>query len=74
MSSYSGGKELMSADMIREEQRLKWEAEEQEAVNGPVHYANVQHNGQPSFISHITRTADRNFITLNIFAQVYSSL
>ncbi|XP_078617864.1 coiled-coil domain-containing protein 174-like isoform X3 [Branchiostoma floridae x Branchiostoma japonicum] len=42
-----GSKDLMSADMIREEQRQKWEQEEQDALNrpvGPVHYQQVRHN------------------------------
>ncbi|XP_035686450.1 coiled-coil domain-containing protein 174-like isoform X5 [Branchiostoma floridae] len=42
-----GSKDLMSADMIREEQRQKWEQEEQEALSrpvGPVHYQQVRHN------------------------------
>eukprot|EP00058_Branchiostoma_floridae_P026701 XP_002612192.1 hypothetical protein BRAFLDRAFT_88935 [Branchiostoma floridae] len=42
-----GSKDLMSADMIREEQRQKWEQEEQEALSrpvGPVHYQQVRYN------------------------------
>lgn len=42
----SSGRDLMSADMIREEQRLRWEREEMENLRGPVHYANVQFDGK----------------------------
>ncbi|ELT91100.1 hypothetical protein CAPTEDRAFT_181155 [Capitella teleta] len=35
-------RDLMSADMIREEQRKKWEQEELDAINGPLHYSNVR--------------------------------
>ena len=40
------GPELISADMKRELERQKWEKEAEEALKGPVHYSNVQFNGQ----------------------------
>ena len=40
------GATLLSADMKRELRRQQWEKEAEELVNGPVHYANVQFDGE----------------------------
>ena len=45
----SSDRELMSADMRRELQRLDWEREAEEALDrpaGPVHYSDIRHGGQ----------------------------
>ena len=36
---------LMSSDMKRELLRQKWEKEEQESRNQPIHYSNVRYDG-----------------------------
>jgi hypothetical protein len=41
----------MSSDMIREEQRKKWEQEERDAMNGPIHYSNVRFDGNTVSLS-----------------------
>lgn len=41
--------DLMSSDMKREQERQQWEKEAQmelEGPSGPVHYSNVQFNGE----------------------------
>lgn len=37
---------LLSADMRRELLRQKWEQEMEQTQNGPVHYSNVQFDGE----------------------------
>ena len=37
---------LMSDDMRKEMLRQKWEKEELEAMNGPIHYSNVRFDGK----------------------------
>ena len=38
---------LLSDDMRKEMLRQKWEKEELEAMNGPIHYSNVRYDGKP---------------------------
>ena len=40
------GATLLSADMKRELRRQQWEKEVEQSGNGPVHYANVQFDGE----------------------------
>lgn len=40
------GATLLSADMKRELRRQQWEKDAEETLNGPVHYANVQFDGE----------------------------
>ena len=40
------GATLLSADMKRELRRQQWEKEAEEAADGPVHYSNVQFDGE----------------------------
>lgn len=68
---------LLSEDMRREQQRLKWEEEEREAMQNPIqdiHYQNVMHEGMltSSFKSLLNRTALSSTISfliiiLNVF-------